>query len=88
MGQVSDGTSHLTTNAIPQTVKITKPNAKNEIGLTFFLNSFQDVKYAAANKIGGRKTKKITSLSNSTTGTPGMRAMTRLPTTSVSSSGR
>jgi hypothetical protein len=32
---------HLMTSAMPQTVTTTNPIAKNEIGLMFFLNSFQ-----------------------------------------------
>ena len=44
IGQVSVGTSHLMTRAMPHTVNTTRPNAKNEIGRILRLNSVQDVK--------------------------------------------
>ena len=88
IGHESVGTNHLTMTATPHTVVITRPKAKNEIGRIFFLNSFHEVKYAAANKIGGSSTKKITSLSTCTVGTPGMNATARLPASNVNSNGR
>ena len=42
---------------MPQTVNTTRPNAKNEIGRMFRLNSLHDVKYAAANKNRRQKNK-------------------------------
>ncbi len=60
-----EGTSARTTIATTTVVNSTRPTASSRIGRTFALKSRMGVKYAAANRIGGRKSRKTTSGSSS-----------------------
>src|SRR6476659_9329379 len=71
------GTSRRTTTATAAEVTRTSATASDAIGRMFALNSRSGVKYAAAQRIGGRKTKNTTLGSSSGTTTPGRSAMTR-----------
>jgi hypothetical protein len=69
-------------------VKRTKPNASKKIGRRFCLKSLHDVKYAAENRIGGRKRVKTTAGSRIRGGRPGSKLRARLPSTRRISVGR
>jgi hypothetical protein len=75
------GRSQRATTATAPLVTTTNPIASSEIGRMLRRNSRQDVKYAAAHKIGGRKTRKTRSGFKVTVGTPGMRLRINPPMT-------
>ena len=79
--QLSPGNSQCAMAATAAVVAKTSPTASMEIGRRLARNSRRDVKYAAAHRIGGRKTRKIRSEFKRTVGKPGIKARTRPPMT-------
>src|SRR6476661_329951 len=78
-GQAMSGISTCATAATMTVVNSTRPMASNRIGRAFALKSRMGVKYAAANRIGGRKSRKTRSGSSVMRGIAGSSPRTTPP---------
>ena len=80
-GQPRPGTIACATAATPAVVASTRPTARRVMGRRFAWKSRSDVKYAAAQRMGGRKIRKTISGSSATDGTPGTKPRISPPIT-------